>query len=243
MFDFNIPDVMIKFHICTYLPILALLNDGSIIGSSGYNNDFHYLLRKHNIKEKTLTILGENREKEWIHIPILKNTYFTSLYIRPGNPDAGYYIIGPHSCIKNNSFNIPYKPKCLIGNLISLLYDLDNGCCPEKQNHSSYSYHVRKALDYINLNYYENLTLASMADYLNLNKSYFCSLFKKETEKTFTQMVNEVRVEKSKKLLLEYNYSSILDVAMAVGFNNQNYFNISFKKITNMTPLEYKNKK
>ena len=102
---------------------------------------------------------------------------------------------------------------------------------------------MRKALDYINLNYYENLTLASMADYLNLNKSYFCSLFKKETEKTFTQMVNEVRVEKSKKLLLEYNYSSILDVAMAVGFNNQNYFNISFKKITNMTPLEYKNKK
>lgn len=56
---------------------------------------------------------------------------------------------------------------------------------------------------------------------------------------TFTEFLNKIRIEKSKELLLEDKYS-ILDIALMVGFNNQNYYNIMFKKITNQTPLEFK---
>lgn len=56
---------------------------------------------------------------------------------------------------------------------------------------------------------------------------------------TFTQIVREVRVEKSKLLLTNSNLST-LTIALTVGFNNQNYFNMSFKKLTGMTPLEYR---
>ncbi|MGO1468637.1 MAG: helix-turn-helix domain-containing protein [Tissierella sp.] len=82
--------------------------------------------------------------------------------------------------------------------------------------------------------------LPHRATYLNVNKCYFCSLFKKETGKTFTQFLNELRVKKSMDLLKEGNLS-MLDIALDVGFNNQNYYNITFKKITNKTPSEYKN--
>ncbi|HBH3793993.1 TPA: AraC family transcriptional regulator, partial [Clostridioides difficile] len=49
-----------------------------------------------------------------------------------------------------------------------------------------------------------------------------------------------VRVEKSKKYILKKNLS-ILDVAVLIGFNSQNYYSIIFKKFNNFTPIEYKN--
>lgn len=102
-----------------------------------------------------------------------------------------------------------------------------------------YTYHIKKALDYIYQNYEKPLTLEDMAKYLGLNKCYFCKLFRMETGKTFSQFLNELRVKKSKELLLNTNLS-ILDVALAVGYNNQNYYNMSFKKLTGTTPLKYR---
>jgi len=93
--------------------------------------------------------------------------------------------------------------------------------------------------EYIRENYKKPLVLEEVSAYFKLNKCYFCSVLKKELGKTFSQLVNEIRIEKSKELLLE-NRLSILDIALAVGFNNQNYFNMAFKKITGMTPLTYR---
>ena len=78
-----------------------------------------------------------------------------------------------------------------------------------------------------------------LCKHLNLNKSYFCKIFKSETGYTFTNYLNIFRVEKSKNLLKNPNMS-LLDVAVSVGFNSQNYYSSVFKKITNKTPLEYK---
>ena len=103
-----------------------------------------------------------------------------------------------------------------------------------------YNFHIRKAMDYTKNNYHKNLSLDYISSYLNLNKCYFCDLFKKETGKTYSKFLNEVRIEKSKNLLLNTDLS-ILDVALSVGYNNQNYFNMTFKRITGTTPLKYKN--
>ncbi|NLY76709.1 MAG: helix-turn-helix transcriptional regulator [Tissierellia bacterium] len=80
-----------------------------------------------------------------------------------------------------------------------------------------------------------------MADYLGLNKCYFCQLFKRETGKTYSQFLNELRIEKSKELLENTNLS-ILDIALTVGYNNQNYYSMAFKKLTGTTPKNYKNR-
>ncbi len=104
----------------------------------------------------------------------------------------------------------------------------------------TYSFHIRKAIDYTKSHYKDPLNLKDMSDYLNLNKCYFCNLFKKETGKTYSQFLNEVRIEKSKQLLANTNLS-ILEVALTVGYNNQNYYNMAFKRITGTTPLKYRN--
>lgn len=106
-------------------------------------------------------------------------------------------------------------------------------------NKEMYTYHVKKAIDYIYENYEKPLTLDYMAKYLGLNKCYFCKLFRLETGKTFSRFLNEVRIKKSKELLLNTNLS-ILDIALTVGYNNQNYYNMSFKKLTGVTPLKYR---
>jgi len=92
---------------------------------------------------------------------------------------------------------------------------------------------------YVKANYRKPLILEEVSAHFELNKCYFCSVLKKELGKTFSQLVNEIRIEKSKELLLE-NRLSILDIALAVGFNNQNYFNMAFKKLTGMTPLTFR---
>ncbi|MBY1730832.1 helix-turn-helix domain-containing protein, partial [Clostridioides difficile] len=65
-------------------------------------------------------------------------------------------------------------------------------------------------------------------------------MFKKKGGYTFTNFLSKVRVEKSKKYILKKNLS-ILDVAVLIGFNSQNYYSIIFKKFNNFTPVEYKN--
>lgn len=103
-----------------------------------------------------------------------------------------------------------------------------------------YNFHIRKAMDYTKNNYHKDLSLDYISSYLNLNKCYFCDLFKKETGKTYSRFLNEVRIEKSKSLLLNTNLS-VLEVALSVGYNNQNYYNMSFKRLTGITPLKYRN--
>jgi len=96
-------------------------------------------------------------------------------------------------------------------------------------------------MNYTKNNYIEPLNLDKMAEHLGLNKCYFCNLLKKETGKTYSQFLNEIRIEKSKRLLLNTNLS-VLEVALSVGYNNQNYYNMAFKRVTGTTPLKYRNR-
>lgn len=234
----NITEVLERFYICTNLPITAIDYDGAIIDSSGYDSKYDSLLEENKIVKKAIDKLENLREQNSYIIP-LRGANFTVCLIDPKDIYKGAYILGPHSCLKNNPLDIPYKPRCLMNNLVSLLYTISKDINRGRHFKGSYSFHVKKAIDYMDSKYNSDITLLDVANYLNINKSYLCTLLKKETGKTFTQVLNETRIEKSKKLLLE-NKSSMLDIALQVGFNNQNYYNITFKKITGMTPMEYR---
>jgi YesN/AraC family two-component response regulator len=81
--------------------------------------------------------------------------------------------------------------------------------------------------------------LQRVARHLGLNEAYLSSLFKQQTGQTFTEFVNLLRIEKSKELL-RHSSASILDISLEVGFSNQNYFNRVFKKLTGITPGEFR---
>jgi len=64
-------------------------------------------------------------------------------------------------------------------------------------------------------------------------------MFKKETGQNFINYLTNIRIEKAKELLRSTNLKSY-EIAYKVGYDNPTYFSTVFKKLTGMTPLDYK---
>lgn len=99
---------------------------------------------------------------------------------------------------------------------------------------------IQNAINYINNNYKNPITLDEVANYVHLSPSYFSTLFKCEMKESFKTYLNKLRIEYS-KCMLSNNNESIMDIALSLGFDNQNYFSTVFKKYTKMSPKEYIN--
>ena len=98
---------------------------------------------------------------------------------------------------------------------------------------------MKKALSFISKNFAMPLTLEQVANEVHLNPSYFSTIFKKSCGSSFKEYLNLVRIEESKRLLSNTDYS-IIDIAIAVGFEDQSYFCKVFKKYTGLTPTGYR---
>lgn len=83
---------------------------------------------------------------------------------------------------------------------------------------------INHIFNYVKDHFKEQITLEEIADLANMKVPSFCRYFKKITNKTFTQFVNEYRITHSLKLLAEQPLS-ITEVCFESGFNNFSYFN------------------
>ncbi len=99
---------------------------------------------------------------------------------------------------------------------------------------------VFKITNYIKKNCAEKLTLDSLAKEVYLSKSYLSSIFKQETGMSLTAYITKVRVEKSKKMLLEDGVSLAI-ISSQCGFKDQSYFTKVFKKETGVSPKRFRN--
>ena len=99
-----------------------------------------------------------------------------------------------------------------------------------------------KAIRYIENNYSNpllDLNLVSQSVFLS--KTYFSHIFKQKTGINFVSYLNKVRIEKSKKYLLDTDIK-ISSIYSYVGYKNSRYFYKIFKELTNLTPLQYREK-
>lgn len=92
---------------------------------------------------------------------------------------------------------------------------------------------------YVQENYQETIALEAIASVANMTVPAFCRYFKKQTNLTFTQFVNEFRINLACQLLRETELT-ILAISQECGFNNLSHFNKQFKEITGSTPSEYR---
>jgi len=99
---------------------------------------------------------------------------------------------------------------------------------------------VFKITNYIKKNCSEKLSLESLAKEVFLSKSYLSSVFKQETKMSLTAYITKVRVEKSKRMLLEEN-TGLAAIASKCGFKDQSYFTKVFKKETGLSPKRFRN--
>ncbi|OVE56279.1 AraC family transcriptional regulator [Chryseobacterium mucoviscidosis] len=98
---------------------------------------------------------------------------------------------------------------------------------------------INLIFNYVKDHFKEQITLEQVADLANMRVPSFCRYFKKITNKTFTQFVNEYRITHSLKLLAEQPLS-ITEVCFESGFNNFSYFNKTFKQYIQKSPSQYR---
>jgi AraC-like DNA-binding protein len=106
---------------------------------------------------------------------------------------------------------------------------------PTRKNFSKLDSVYRYALE----NFRGDVNSREAASLACLNEAAFCRYFKRQTKKTFSQFVNQVRIIHATSLLRDGN-ASIMEVCFESGFNNLSYFNRQFRKLMNRTPMEYR---
>ncbi len=141
----------------------------------------------------------------------------------------------------NNNF---YKNLNLINSIDELCFVLQDTVIAFVENsftqkHSPNSVIIKKAIHYIGEHFHENITLSEIADEVHLNPSYLSSVFKSTTGASFKDYLNTVRIEECKRLLLHTDYS-LVDIAIACGYEDQSYFSKVFKKYTGISPKQYR---
>ena len=98
---------------------------------------------------------------------------------------------------------------------------------------------VEKASAYIQSHFAGELSLDDVSREINISPYYFSKLFKEETGENFVEYVTRIRIEHAKELLMQPDYS-IKSICVESGFHDPNYFSRIFKKLTGLTPSEYR---
>ena len=113
------------------------------------------------------------------------------------------------------------------------------------ENHNRHISDLDRLKDVFNLlekHYNKNITLEEAAKTACLNKCYFSRFFKLVMGFTFTNYLQRIRIEKSKELLLNSDFT-ISRIAFLTGFNTLSFFNRTFKKFVKMAPNQFRKSK
>ena len=108
---------------------------------------------------------------------------------------------------------------------------------------SQYSPLVQQIISYVESKTTEKYDLSGLALSLGLNKSYICTIFRRETGVTISDYINYNRIRRILIMLQYTQYNkdySIQALAEQYGYENPSYFNRVFKKLTGITPMEFK---
>jgi len=109
------------------------------------------------------------------------------------------------------------------------------------QSNESETARINKIYTYTLSNYKKDITLEEVASLSNLSITSFCRYFKLMTKKTYYDFLIEIRVSHACRFLIENKLPTEM-ICFNCGFNNVSNFYRHFKKVTGMTPLDYKRK-
>jgi len=100
---------------------------------------------------------------------------------------------------------------------------------------------IKKAQDFIEKNYQERITVNQLADKFAIGRRSFERRFKKATNNTIIEYIQRIKIEAAKRKF-ETSRQNINEVMFDVGYTDTKAFRTIFKKITGLTPIEYRNK-
>jgi AraC-like DNA-binding protein len=92
--------------------------------------------------------------------------------------------------------------------------------------------------EYIDAEYHRQPDVNIVAQKVNLTTPAFCRYFRRQTNMTFTEFVNQYRIERAKNLLMQNN--NVSETCYAVGIDSLSYFNKLFKEIAGENPSDFR---
>lgn len=107
---------------------------------------------------------------------------------------------------------------------------------------TNYNIYVNKAINYIQSNYQEMMTVTQIASYLGLNRSYLTTLFKKELNLSPQEFLLQYRMMRAEDLLTSTDLP-INQIAYSCGYSNQLSFSKAFSNTHAMPPRDYRKAK
>jgi YesN/AraC family two-component response regulator len=163
-------------------------------------------------------------------------TLFTRAIIKGGvHPDHAFSL--------SDVFIVQIEETNEVSGLVELEYEMLYTLMEALNNEKRPSYNaiVNKTISFIHDEILNHLSLKRIASAMNVHPYYLSKIFKQEVNISIKDYINKKRIEDSKYFLL-HSDSSILDIAILLGFCNQSYYTQVFRKYTDMTPLEFRNK-
>lgn len=107
-----------------------------------------------------------------------------------------------------------------------------------KLNHNASTIYLIKAMEYIEHNYTQHLSVQDIADYVGISRSQLYRLFMEQYQQSPIHIIMEYRIRQACQLLKNTKLS-ISSVAYSVGFEDNLYFSRVFKKSMGLSPKEY----
>lgn len=98
---------------------------------------------------------------------------------------------------------------------------------------------LMEMLNYIQGNY-QTITLEDMAEQFHLSEPYISKFIHDKSGKTFVEQVTKVRMKKA-RTLLKHGNMTVENIALSVGYSNVEHFTRTFKRLYNMSPIQYRN--
>lgn len=99
---------------------------------------------------------------------------------------------------------------------------------------------IREEIEaYLSAHFLEDISMQDVARVMNYSDAYFCKLFKRCFKINFSSYLNEYRINRAKTLLVTTR-ASIKEISTGCGYTDSNYFTRVFRRITGVTPSEYR---
>ncbi|EGJ27374.1 AraC family transcriptional regulator [Streptococcus porcinus] len=171
-------------------------------------------------------------------------------YIQQAGLDKGHYVFEQSKSPKE-SLVYNYLKELIDGHdkrssyIIAKTYLFIDALIEESQSQTVTShddikeFYIREALNFIERNYENNISVETIANHCNLNRHYFSRLFKEKMNISPQTFLISYRLSKSCELLRHTNMS-LQEIAEAVGYSNQFNFSTAFKRHYNLSPLHWR---
>ena len=99
--------------------------------------------------------------------------------------------------------------------------------------------YIKKAIEYISMNYSRRMSIAEIAQYIGLDRSYLGSIFRKQLDTSLQDFLMNYRIDKACELMKNESLS-IGDISRSVGYEDPLLFSKIFKKLKYKSPREFR---